>query len=340
MGLGFINLNHVINYKPLVGFLMGPTASGKTDLAIALSQHLPIDVISVDSALIYRGMDVGTAKPSAEELALAPHSLINICDPSEAYSAADFCRDAQREIEKSHAANRLPLLVGGTMMYFNALLKGLADMPATDDVTRQAIEQEALIKGWPALHEELMQVDPEYGSTIHPNHSHRIARALAVYRMSGKTMSAFRDEQQSTNNTSADDIFTNKYQVVQMALIPHERAWLHERIAQRYRAMLDQGFVDEVKALYMRGDLHSELPSMRAVGYRQVWQFLDGEYDYDTMVEKGIVATRQLAKRQLTWLRGWEDLHLLEVGAENTTLAENFERNVNKALNFLSIQSI
>lgn len=333
--------------KPPVIFLMGPTASGKTDLAIALSKRLPIDVISVDSALIYRQMNIGTAKPTANELAQTPHALVDICDPAESYSVADFCRDAQREIRKSHLANRIPLLVGGTMMYFNALLNGLADMPATDEATRQKIEAEAKEKGWPALHAELMEVDSESASQIHPNHSQRIGRALAVYRMSGKTMSAFRQEQQAqkqaekeTHGQSGSEDFSSQYNLVQFALIPTDRSWLHERINTRYKAMLDQGFVDEVKALYARGDLHLNLPSMRAVGYRQVWEFLSGDNDYNVMVEKGMAATRQLAKRQLTWLRSWDKLYSLEIDTKNATLAVNFDKNLNKALNFLSFASI
>jgi tRNA dimethylallyltransferase len=324
--------------KPPVIFIMGPTASGKTDLAIALSKQYPIDVISVDSALIYRDMNIGTAKPTAEELAQTPHALIDICDPSESYSAADFCRDAEQAIQQSHATGRIPVLVGGTMMYFNALLKGLADMPATDEATRHAIECEAEQKGWPAMHAELALVDAITAEQIHPNHSHRIARALAVYRMSGKTMSAFREEQAA--QTTDECAFTNRYNVVQFALLPLDRAWLHTRIQCRYEAMLEQGFVDEVANLYQRGDLHADMPSIRAVGYRQVWEFLNGDSDYDTMVEKGVAATRQLAKRQLTWLRGWESLKLLEIDLEHTTLGDNFDKNLNKVLKFLSIAFI
>jgi tRNA dimethylallyltransferase len=330
--------------KPPVIFLMGPTAAGKTDLAIALSQQMPVDVISVDSALIYRGMDIGTAKPSATELRQAPHALIDICDPAECYSVADFCRDAQREIQRSHRANRIPLLVGGTMMYFNALLKGLADMPATDELTRQVIENEAKLKGWPALHDELMAVDPDSAAQIHPNHSQRIARALAVYRMSGKTMTAYRHEQQVQQRMelglSLSSALADQYNVIQFAIVPTERSWLHERIARRYHAMLEQGFIDEVRGLYARDDLHLNLPSMRAVGYRQVWDFLDGNGTYGDMLDKGIAATRQLAKRQLTWLRRWENLQLLEVDVKETTLTANSEKNLQKILNFLAFTSI
>ena len=319
--------------KPPVIFVMGPTASGKTDLAIALSQQRAVDVISVDSALIYRGMDIGTAKPTAQELSLAPHALIDICDPLESYSVADFCRDAQVEIDKSHQAGRTPVLVGGTMMYFNALLKGLADMPATDMATRVAIEEEALIKGWPVLHQELAAVDPESAAQIHPNHSQRIARALAVYRLSGKPMSIYRAEQleQSTVNAS----FTSQYRVTQFALIPEERALLHQRIASRYQMMLEAGFEQEVTQLYKRGDLSLDLPSMRAVGYRQMWEYVEQLYGYEEMIGKGLAATRQLAKRQLTWLRGWEGLHVLDVKIEPTTLVASSEENIAKVLNYL-----
>jgi tRNA dimethylallyltransferase len=324
-----------------VVFLMGPTASGKTDLAIALSQRSPqhttqkrpVDIISVDSALIYRGMDIGTAKPTEQELSLAPHALINICDPAESYSVADFCRDAQAEIDKSHQAGRTPVLVGGTMMYFNALLKGLADMPATDQATRAVIEEEALTKGWPLLHEELAAVDPESAAQIHPNHSQRIARALAVYRMSGKPMSVYRAEQLQQSPANAH--FSARYDVTQFALIPQERALLHQRIARRYEMMLEAGFEKEVSQLYQRGDLSLDLPSMRAVGYRQMWEYIEKACTYDEMIEKGLAATRQLAKRQLTWLRGWEDLHPLEVAVDSTTLAVNGEKNIAKILNFL-----
>lgn len=325
--------------KPPVIFLMGPTASGKTDLAIALSERLPVHLISVDSALIYRQMNIGTAKPSAQELQKAPHALIDICDPAEHYSAADFCRDALNEIELAHRAGKTPLLVGGTMMYFNALLQGLADMPATDESTRQAIDAEGREKGWPAMHAQLMQVDPEYAQQIHPNHSQRIARGLAVYRLSGKTMTAYRKEQ-ATGQSSTGDSLQSRYTVEQLALMPMDRAWLHERIALRYHMMLEQGFVDEVRQLYQRGDLTLDMPSMRSVGYRQVWQYLAGEYDEKTMIDKGIVATRQLAKRQMTWLRGWDNLNYVEIHAQTKTLASNKQKTIDQALNFLSIRSI
>lgn len=332
------SLRLVVNKLPVI-FLMGPTASGKTDMAIALSQHLPVDIISVDSALIYRGMDIGTAKPSQAELQQAPHALIDICDPSERYSAADFCHDALAEIEKSHANNRMPLLVGGTMMYFNALLNGLADMPATDEATRAQIESEANLKGWAALHAELEQVDPEAASQIHPNHSHRIARALAVYRMGGKTITEYR-RQQAVQDESALSGLANNYDVRQLALLPSDRQWLHQRIEQRFMLMLEQGLVAEVKGLYQREDLQANIPSMRCVGYRQVWEYLEEKTTFDVMVQKGMAATRQLAKRQLTWLRGWDNLSSLDAVSQNNQLTTNFDKNLQKALNYLSFQSI
>ncbi|MGS2717447.1 tRNA (adenosine(37)-N6)-dimethylallyltransferase MiaA [Eionea flava] len=312
---------------------MGPTASGKTDLAIALSQQRSVDIISVDSALIYRGMNIGTAKPTEAELAIAPHALIDICDPKTTYSVADFCRDAQQKIDSSHRANRIPVLVGGTMMYFNALLKGLADMPATDEAMRATIEEEARNKGWPALHSELAAVDAESASNIHPNHSQRIARALAVYRLSGKTMTAYRADQALQSSTI--ETFTQRYRVMQYALLPTDRQLLHQRIERRYQLMLDNGFEDEVRALYQRGDLHVDLPSMRSVGYRQMWEYLAGECDHATMVSKGVAATRQLAKRQLTWLRGWDDLQCCDVIIDPTTLAVESKENIAKLLNSL-----
>jgi tRNA dimethylallyltransferase len=286
--------------KPLAIALMGPTAAGKTDLAIALHERINADIISVDSALIYRGMDIGTAKPTAEELRRASHRLIDICDPAESYSAADFSRDARAAIEEIVAAGRTPLLVGGTMLYFKALLEGLSPMPPSDPAIRGAIEAEAQTLGWPALHAQLAEVDPVCAARLHPNHSQRICRALEVYRISGKPMSAW---QAGESNGLLDS-----YRWIQIAVAPQERTVLHQRIARRFDKMLELGFIEEVEALYRRGDLHEQMPSMRAVGYRQVWQYLAGECDRPTMRERGIAATRQLAKRQITWLRGWHDL--------------------------------
>ncbi|WP_042151336.1 MULTISPECIES: tRNA (adenosine(37)-N6)-dimethylallyltransferase MiaA [unclassified Pseudoalteromonas] len=285
---------------------MGPTAAGKTDLAIQLCQTLNTEVISVDSALVYRDMDIGTAKPSADELAQAPHHLIDMLDPSEVYSTANFCTDALNKIEALHAQGKIPLLVGGTMMYFKSLLEGISPLPEADVEIRKHLEIEANEKGWPALHEELTSVDPVAASRISENDSQRINRALEVYRITGKPMS----ELQNVKTGALP------YKVLQFAIAPEDRSVLHQRIEQRFKIMLDQGFEKEVKALYNREDLNVKLPSIRCVGYRQMWDYFEGDIDYDEMVFRGIVATRQLAKRQLTWLRGWENVTWLESGAE------------------------
>lgn len=282
-------------------FLMGPTASGKTDLAIQLCQHLPCDIISVDSALIYRGMDIGSAKPTAAELAQAPHRLIDIRDPAQAYSAAEFRADALAAMAEITAAGKIPLLVGGTMLYYKALLEGFADMPEANADIRAQIEADAKQYGWPHVHAQLAQVDPESAARIHPNHSQRIERALEVYLASGATMTELHRQQPQDSALP--------YEIVQLAIAPLDRKVLHRRIEKRFRLMLEQGFIDEVKGLHARGDLHTGLPSVRAVGYRQAWQFLSGELDEAEMIERGIIATRQLAKRQFTWLNGWENIH-------------------------------
>jgi tRNA dimethylallyltransferase len=292
--------------KPKVFFLMGPTASGKTALAIEMATQHNCEIISVDSALIYRDMDIGSAKPSLQELQLAPHKLIDIIDPSESYSAADFRRDALLAIEDIVSRGKTPLLVGGTMMYFKALLEGLSPLPAADDGIRQQILAQAQTQGWDALHQELCGIDPVAGERIHPNDPQRLSRALEVYRISGKTMTEL------TQTKSA----ALPYDVVQFAIAPTDRKILHQLIAKRFNMMLEQGFIEEVASLKARNDLHLELPSMRCVGYRQCWQYLDNEFDHTTMVEKATAATRQLAKRQLTWLRSWPDLQWLESGAE------------------------
>ncbi|WP_351076275.1 tRNA (adenosine(37)-N6)-dimethylallyltransferase MiaA [Shewanella sp. CAL98-MNA-CIBAN-0140] len=292
--------------KPKVIFLMGPTASGKTALAIEMATQHNCEIISVDSALIYRDMDIGSAKPSLQELQLAPHKLIDILDPSESYSAADFRRDALLAIEDIVSRGKTPLLVGGTMMYFKALLEGLSPLPAADNGIRQQILAQAQTQGWDALHQELCDIDPVAGERIHPNDPQRLSRALEVYRISGKTMTEL------TQTKSA----ALPYNVVQFAIAPTDRKILHQLIAKRFNMMLEQGFIEEVARLKARNDLHLELPSMRCVGYRQCWQYLDNEFDHTTMVEKATAATRQLAKRQLTWLRSWPDLQWLESGAE------------------------
>jgi len=320
--------------KPLIIFLMGPTASGKTDLAIGLREQLPVDLISVDSALVYRGLDIGSAKPSVEELTQAPHRLIDIRDPAERYSVAEFRRDALVAIESIHAVGRIPLLVGGTMMYFKVLLEGLADMPEADLAARAIISEEAELHGWPYVHAQLTVVDPETAAAIHPNHSQRISRALEVYRTSGKTMTQLRNEQ----SRQQQDLF-NRYQIIQVAIAPHDRKVLHERIGRRFQLMLENGFIEEVKGLRARGDLDKDLPAIRAVGYRQMWEYLDGDYDYAEMISKGMAATRQLAKRQLTWLRGWESLNWVYTDTES---GENRKKSIliNEILNYLPNQTL
>ncbi|TPG61651.1 tRNA (adenosine(37)-N6)-dimethylallyltransferase MiaA [Ewingella americana] len=283
-------------------FIMGPTASGKTALAISLLEHLPVEIISVDSALIYRGMDVGTAKPTEVELREAPHRLIDLLDPSEAYSAADFRADALREMAEITARNKIPLLVGGTMMYFKALLEGLSPLPPADSAIRQRIETQAAEHGWDSLHDQLREIDPVAAVRIHPNDPQRLSRALEVFYISGKTLTEL-------TKVSGESL---PYSVHQFAIAPTRRELLHERIEQRFSQMLLNGFEDEVRTLIARGDLHTDLPSMRCVGYRQMWSYLSGETDYDEMVYRGVCATRQLAKRQMTWLRGWEGVEWLD----------------------------
>lgn len=294
-------------------FLMGPTAAGKTDLALELARVLPCDLISVDSALIYRGMDIGTAKPERVILDAFPHALIDIRDPAESYSAAEFRADALAAMAESTARGRIPLLVGGTMLYYKALLEGLADMPSADPAIRAELEARAAAEGWEALHRELAEVDPESAARIHPNDPQRLTRALEVYRVSGLSMTEHRLRQAAGNpDAGTSGAGQLPYTVAQLAIAPAQRQVLHDRIAQRFRVMLEQGFVEEVEALRRRSDLHAGLPSIRAVGYRQVWEYLDGELSRDEMVERGIIATRQLAKRQFTWLRGWENVHWLD----------------------------
>ncbi len=284
---------------------MGPTASGKTALAIHLRQTLPVELISVDSALVYKGMDIGTAKPDAHELSQAPHRLLDIIDPAQAYSAADFRRDALKEMAEIVAAGRIPLLVGGTMLYFKALLEGLSPLPSADAAVRAEIERQAAEQGWDALHRKLQEIDPVAAQRIHPNDPQRLSRALEVFFISGKTLTEL-------TQTSGEAL---PYQVHQFAIAPASRELLHQRIEQRFHQMLASGFEAEVRALFARGDLHTDMPSVRCVGYRQMWSYLAGEISYDEMVYRGICATRQLAKRQMTWLRGWEGVHWLDSAA-------------------------
>jgi len=274
---------------------------------------LPCELISVDSALVYRGMDIGTAKPSKALLDAYPHRLIDILDPSQSYSAADFRTDALHAMAEITARGKIPLLVGGTMLYFKALLEGLADMPAADAEVRAQIEAQAASQGWKALHDELASIDPVSAARIHPNDPQRLVRALEVFRVSGMSMTAHREQQSAQSaQASASGRHQLPYTVANLAIAPTDRKVLHDRIAVRFRQMLDEGFVEEVVALRSRGDLHSNLPSIRAVGYRQVWDHLDGKLTRDEMQERGIIATRQLAKRQFTWLRSWQDLHWLD----------------------------
>ena len=290
--------------------LMGPTASGKTEFALQLAESLPVDVISVDSALVYRGMDIGTAKPDSETLQRVPHRLIDIRDPVETYSAGEFVRDASREIDSILAAGRVPLLVGGTMMYFRSLIHGIANLPQADAATRAAIDAEAATSGWPAMHQQLAEIDPVAAARINANDSQRIQRALEVHRISGKTL---------TDWQSSAAPKQNDYSFIKVALVSDSRALLHERIAERLQRMLDGGFIDEVRALMKTPDLTADHPSMRAVGYRQFWSHLAGNYDLQEATEKTLAATRQLAKRQLTWLRSETSLNVVDPLAENAS---------------------
>ena len=297
--------NSSIKQAPVI-CLMGPTASGKTALALALCDALPCDIVSVDSALIYHDMDIGTAKPTADELVKYPHRLINLRDATQSYSAADFCHDALIEIDLIRANNRIPLLVGGTMMYFKSLIEGISPLPAANSEIRQQIEGEAEQNGWQAMHKQLQEVDSVSAQRIHPNDPQRITRALEVFRLTGSSLTALTEIKGA--KLSGD--------IVQLAITPQERSTLHARIELRYQQMIEQGFEQEVIKLKARGDLHENLPSIRCVGYRQMWQHLNGEFDHKEMVFRGICATRQLAKRQLTWLRSWQNLHWLTTDDE------------------------
>ena len=287
--------------------LVGPTASGKTALALSLAQQLPLEIISMDSALVYKGMDIGTAKPSHEELQAVPHHLIDIRDPAQSYSAAEFARDATRLIAEIRGRGKLPLLVGGTLLYLKALVDGLDDLPLASPPVRADIEAQAMAQGWPALHAELAKVDPQTAQRLPPNDAQRISRALEVWRVSGKPLSSFF----GATRVAGPDIAV-------VSLEPVQRSWLHQRIEQRFDDMLQHGLLDEVRALRARGDLHADLPSMRCVGYRQCWDMLDalqeaspGAHDLKRMRETGVAASRQLAKRQLTWLRSMPHRHVL-----------------------------
>ncbi|MFC3908786.1 tRNA (adenosine(37)-N6)-dimethylallyltransferase MiaA [Legionella dresdenensis] len=281
--------------------LLGPTAAGKTDLACSLVEHFPFEIISVDSAMIYREMDIGTAKPSEEELARAPHHLLDILDPPATYSAAQFCKDTQALCQSIEQRGKIPLLVGGTMMYFNALQQGLSQLPEADEQLRRQLAEKIERQGLLQLHAELQKLDPISAARIHANDSQRIQRALEVYYLTEKPLSAYLAEQKKNN----------PMKFINFALFPEQRSWLHQRIAIRFQQMIKQGFVAEVEHLLAKWQLTSDYPSMRCVGYRQAIEYLHGDYDHATFMEKGIAATRQLAKRQLTWLRHWTDVHYI-----------------------------
>lgn len=304
-----------IDQRPLAVFLMGPTASGKTALACALSDQFPLDLVSVDSALVYRGLNIGAAKPDAPTLARYPHRLIDIGDPAEPYSAADFRGDAVAAMQDITAQGRVPLLVGGTGLYFRALQQGLSQLPEADPSVRERLAAQAAVDGWPALHARLQQLDPAAAERIGPNDAQRIQRALEVIELTGRPLS----EQQ---RGGSGERFP--WRVLKLALVPQDRAPLHERIAQRFDTMLRDGFLDEVRALRARGDLHADLPAIRAVGYRQAWDFLDGQTSEAEFRDRGVFATRQLAKRQITWLRSVLDARMLDPERPETrNLAED-----------------
>lgn len=308
---------------PPVVLLMGPTASGKTGVAVELAARQAVDLISVDSALVYRDMNIGTAKPDAETLLKAPHALVDIVSPEDSYSAANFVNDATQLIQASHAQGRLPVLVGGTMLYFKALQEGLSDLPVADPALREQLQARAQTEGWAALHAELAQLDPITAARLQPADSQRIERALEVCILSGEPMSTLFARQK--NNRPP-------FNFIPLALIPSDRAVLHERIALRFKQMLQQGLIEEVELLRTNYQLHLDLPSMRCVGYRQTWEYLDGAYDKNELCDRGIFATRQLAKRQLTWLRGMEGVLSYDCLADN--LFEQIEEKIKSAARF------
>lgn len=290
--------------------IMGPTASGKTAAALAIAREVPAEIISVDSALVYRDMNIGTAKPNAEELAAAPHHLIDIIDPSEAYSVAQFLNDSARLVKEIRARGKLPILVGGTMMYYKALMNGIDDLPPADAGIRAQLDTDMALIGAPGLHARLTEVDPVTAARLQPNDSQRIQRALEIYMLTGKAMSSLIAQQPRA---------AMPFEMTSLSLEPSDRSVLHERIAKRFDIMLEQGFLDEVRRLKQRPDLHPELPSIRCVGYRQAWDYLEGSINYEEMRERGIIATRQLAKRQLTWLRSIPERIVIDCNSSNAT---------------------
>jgi len=299
--------------SPISIFVMGATATGKTDLALAIHEAFPSDLISVDSALVYRSMNIGTAKPDEQTLKKSPHQLIDIIDPAEVYSAGQFREDALDSMQKSTMNHRAPILVGGTMLYFNTLQKGMANMPEVSDAVRQAIELEAKTKGIQSMHDRLKKVDSVSAERIHPNDTQRIKRALELYDYTGKTLTEFWQEQAQSQTQNSFP-----YRRIKIALMPEDRVELRKRITQRFDLMLKQGLIEEVEGLFKRGDLNAKMPSIRAVGYRQVWAYLAGDYDFDEMRDKAIIATAQLAKRQMTWLRKEEDCNFIDPITLNT----------------------
>lgn len=314
-------MNQQDKKMPPAIFLMGPTASGKTELAVSLAEKLDTEIISVDSALVYRDMDIGTAKPSLEERRGIRHHLIDILDPAEVFSTGSFRKSALALMAEITQKGKIPILTGGTMLYFNALFNGLAELPEANLEIRQKLEQELADKGKQFLHDRLRGIDPVSAERIHPNDPQRVQRALEVYELSGKPITQFFLEAQEKQIP---------YQKIKCIVAPEDRAVLHQKIAIRFRAMIAQGLIDEVKILYERGDLSEKMPAIRAVGYRQGWQYLQGELDLDTMIEKGIIATRQLAKRQFTWLRRETDAH--QFVSYNNDLTEKVLRKMNEIL--------
>ena len=288
------------NTQPPSIFLLGPTASGKSDLAMKLTSHLPVELVSVDSALVYRDMNIGTAKPDAEILRQYPHHLVDIRNPDEVYSAADFRSEVLTLMSAISERGNIPLLVGGTMLYFKVLIEGIASMPAAESAIREKIVREAETGGWQKVHQRLAEVDPESAARIHPNDPQRLQRALEIWELTGESMTQLHKKQQ--------DLVSLPFSVCQLAIIPSDRADLHRIIAARFEQMIKDGFIEEVEHLREKYDLNAELPSIKSVGYRQVWQYLEGEVDRKAMQERAIIATRQLSKRQFTWLRGWSNL--------------------------------
>ena len=313
--------------KPIA--LVGPTASGKTAAAMAIAQRIPLEIISIDSALVYRGMDIGTAKPSAQERKQVAHHLIDIREPTQTYNAADFVNDAEQLIDDIQSRGKLPLLVGGTMLYLKALQDGIDDLPKTDSAIRETIETRAKANGWPAMHEELRKIDPASASRLAPNDAQRISRALEVWHISGRSLTAWFEEG-AQKRLDAHQSFASRNKLDVISLEPNDRSWLHQRIEQRFDAMLAAGFLDEMQTLRERGDLNPDLPSMRCVGYRQAWEQLDAMQLQATssqemlarLKETAVAATRQLAKRQLTWLRSMPERHIIACdGADPTAQA-------------------